>query len=294
MSSAPSAQVGLAFAIAAAAGYGLNAVTAQMAATAGLGGVLVVFWRVVLMLASVVALALIWRASLAIHPRERAAMAVFGLSSAVIGMAYLSSLAFLPVSVAAVVFYLFPILIVLAEPVVEHRRFSVAKLVVVLIGFGGVALVVGGSAGAIDWRGVALALLAAVGAAVQFFAGTRMPRSGLMGKLFWSHLIVLPIVVATLAVFGGFKGPAAFAAAPVAMAVTIGAFLISFALQMMALARVSAAVGGLAFLTEPLFATGFAALLLGERLSGWQYLGAALTLAAVGLNAARALRGDRR
>jgi drug/metabolite transporter (DMT)-like permease len=290
---APTASVGLALAVASAAGYGLNAVTAQMAAAAGLGGALVVFWRVALMLAVLSLIAVVWRASLAVEPQERPVLIVFGLSSAIIGMAYLSSVAFLPVSVAVVVFYLFPIFIVLAEPFVEHRRFSPVQFVVVAIGFAGVALVVGGHGGAMDWRGLALALLAAMGAAVQFFAATRMPRSGTAAKLFWSHMIVLPVVSATLLLIGGFKGPAAFAAAPWAMAVTIGAYLVSFALQMLALARVPAAIGGLAYLTEPLFATAFAALLLGERLGGWQYLGAALTLAAVGLNAARALAAEK-
>ncbi len=290
---ATTASTGLALAVASAAGYGLNAVTAQMAAAAGLGGALVVFWRVALMLAVLAAIAVLWRARLAVERGERSALVVFGLSSALVGMAYLSSVAFLPVSVAVVVFYLFPIFIVLAEPFVEHRRFNLTQLVVVVIGFVGVAMVVGGHGGAVDWRGLVLALLAAIGAAVQFFAATRMKRSGTVAKLFWSHVIVLPVVGTTLLLIGGFKGPAAFAAAPIAMAVTIGAYLVSFALQMLALARVSAAIGGLAYLTEPLFATAFAALLLGERLGGWQYLGAALTLAAVGLNAKRTLSAKR-
>jgi drug/metabolite transporter (DMT)-like permease len=41
-----------------------------------------------------------------------------------IGTAYLSSVAFIPVTVAVVVFYTFPVLIVLASPLVEGTRLT--------------------------------------------------------------------------------------------------------------------------------------------------------------------------
>jgi drug/metabolite transporter (DMT)-like permease len=274
-------RLGVGFALVSAAGYGLNAVTAQIAASVGLNGALMVFYRTLLMLAGVAAAVLIWRARLGVAQAEWPPLIVFSLTSSVIGTAYLSSVAFLPVSVAVVIFYLFPVLIVLAEPFVERRRPSALQLGVVALAFAGVALAVGPSAASLDPRGVALALLAAVGAAAQFFAAARMPQTGAAAKLFWSHLIVLPIVALTLAVVGGFKAPNAFAAAPVAVAVTIGAYLSSFALQLLALARVSAAAGGLAFCAEPIFATVFAALILGERLGPLQYAGGALVLAAI-------------
>jgi drug/metabolite transporter (DMT)-like permease len=283
MSAAPGGawRLGLAFALVSAAGYGLNAVTAQIAAAAGLSGALMVFYRALLMLGFVVAAALIWGAGLKVADREWPPLLFFSLTSSVIGTAYLSSVAYLPVSVAVVIFYLFPVLIVLAEPFVERRRPSALQIGIVALAFAGVALAVGPSAASLDPRGAALALLAAAGAAVQFFAAARMPRTGNAAKLFWSHLIVLPIVALTLAVVGGFKGPDAFAAAPLAVAVTIGAYLVSFALQLMALARVSAAAGGLAFCAEPIFATVFAALILSETLSAAQYAGGALVLAAI-------------
>ncbi len=49
------AQAGVAAALVSAANYGLNAVTAQMAAQVGIGGALMVFYRVFLMLACVLA-----------------------------------------------------------------------------------------------------------------------------------------------------------------------------------------------------------------------------------------------
>jgi drug/metabolite transporter (DMT)-like permease len=280
-----------------AAGYGLNIVTAQMAASVGVSGALMVFYRVFLMLACIaVALAISRKslsASLGVAPGERGALVVFGLSSSVIGTAYLSSVAFLPVSVAAVIFYIFPILIVLAEPLVEKTHLGPRRLAVALLAFLGVTLVVGPRFESLDPRGLALALLAAAGAAVQFFAAARMTRTPTVSKLFWGHLLVLPGVTATLLAIDGFRSPEVVALAPIAIGVTLIAYLFSIALQLGALARLSAAAGGLTFCAEPLFASLFAALLLGERLAPVQYAGGALVLAAVAANGAMALHARR-
>jgi drug/metabolite transporter (DMT)-like permease len=64
------------------------------------------------------------------------------------------------------------------------------------------------------------------------------------------------------------------------------------AMQLLSLNRVSAAVGGLTFCAEPLFASLFAALILGERLVLVQYLGGCLVLAAIAVNAVMATRAD--
>lgn len=285
---ADQARLGVLLAIGSAAGYGLNIVTAQIASTVGISGALMVFYRVFLMLACIAIALLISRQSLKVAEEEYTPLVVFGLSSSVIGTAYMSSVAFLPISVAAVLFYLFPVFIVLAEPFVEKSRFGFAQIAIVLLAFAGVALVVGPGFEGLDPRGLALSLLAAIGATLQFFAAARMPKTSTAAKLFWGHLLVLPGVVATLWWIDGFRSPAIFSLAPLAVAVTLGAYVISMALQMASLARISAAVGGLTFCAEPLFASVFAALILGERLAPLQYLGGLLVLAAIFANTIRA------
>ena len=181
----------------------------------------------------------------------------------------------------------------LAEPLVEKTPLGPRRLGVALLAFLGVTLVVGPRFESLDPRGLALALLAAAGAAVQFFAAARMTRTSTASKLFWGHLLVLPGVTATLFAIDGFRSPEVFVLAPIAIGVTLIAYLVSIALQLGALARLSAVAGGLTFCAEPLFASLFAALLLGERLAPIQYAGGALVLAAVAVNGAMALRAPR-
>lgn len=275
---------GVALALASAAAFGTNIVSAQIAGMAGLSGPLLVFYRVFVMLALVGGAVLLWRAGLAVPRRRWPALALFGISTALVGSAYLSSVAFLPVTVAAVVFYTFPVLVVLAEPLLTRTRPSPERIVVVLVAFIGVAMVVGPDWHGLDPRGLALALLASIAAATQFFAAAALGETGTLPKLFWSHLMILPVTLLILLVTGGILPPSALALAPLAVLVTIGGYLVGFVWQVLALARVSPGPAALAFCAEPVFAVIVAAAVLGERVGSLQYAGGALVVAAIMAN----------
>jgi drug/metabolite transporter (DMT)-like permease len=275
---------GLAFALAAASLYGVNIVSTRFAAFAGISGVTLVFYRVFLMLIFVAAAAALWRSSLRVASGERAIMAVLGLASAVLGASYLSSVAFIPVTVAVVIFYTYPVLIVLASPFVDGARITGALLLVVALAVVGVVLVVGPAFHGLDWRGLALAAAASLATVVQFFAATRCRRTGIMAKTFWIHIIVLPVSAAIALGAGALAPPKLLLSAPLAVAVTIGGYVVGFVFQFAALARASAVVAGIAFCAEPVVAALASALMLGERLSALQLLGGALVLAAITTN----------
>jgi drug/metabolite transporter (DMT)-like permease len=272
---------GLLFALAAASLYGVNIVTTRLAALEGISGVALVFYRVFLMLVLVLAAAALWRAPLRVAPGERGTIAVLGIATAVLGAAYLSSVAFIPVTVAVVIFYTYPVLIVLASPLVDGARITGALVLVVALAVVGVVLVVGPAFGGLDWRGLALAATASAATATQFFAATRCRRTGVIAKTFWIHLVVLPVSALIGVAAGAFVPPGALLAAPIAVAITIGAYVVGFVFQFAALARSSAVVAGIAFCAEPVVAALTSALVLGERLSALQLLGGALVLAAI-------------
>lgn len=277
-------QQGIALALASAAAFGSNIIGAQIASQAGLSGPLLVFYRVFIMLALIGAAALMLRVSWKVPPGQGRALFAFGLSSALVGTAYLSSVAFIPVTVAAVVFYTFPVLVVVAEPLLTRARFSLDRLLVALVAFFGVALVVGPDLHGLDPRGLALALAASACAASQFFAASACAETPLAPKLLWSHLLSLPVTGAILLLTTGFLPPQALALAPAAVAVTIGGYLIGFLWQVMALSRVAPGTAALAFCAEPVFAIAIAAIVLGERLGPLQYAGGALVIGAIVTN----------
>lgn len=275
---------GLVLALASAAAFGTNIVSAQIAGQAGLSGPLLVFYRVLLMLVLVGGVAFFWRGSLALRRGERPPVLLFGLATALVGIAYLSSVAFVPVSVAAVVFYTFPILIILAEPVLTPAPFRVDRLAVALTAFLGIALVVGPDLHGLDPRGLALAMLASVSAAAQFFAAARCKETPTLPKLFWSHVVILPVAALVLLATGGFLPPQTFLLAPIAVAITYGGYIVGFIFQILALARIAPGPAGLAFCAEPVFAVIIAAFVLTERLGTLQYAGGSLVIAAIVAN----------
>ncbi|CAH1657597.1 DMT family transporter [Hyphomicrobiales bacterium] len=279
--SSANARHGLLLAFISAAAFGTNIVSAQIAGQAGLSGPLLVFYRVLLMLILVGGTALAWRISLRLAPAERQPVLLFGLATALVGIAYLSSVSFVPVSVAAVVFYTFPILIVLAEPLLTPAPFRADRLAVALIAFLGVALVVGPDLHGLDPRGLALASLSAT---AQFFAAARCAQVATLPKLFWSHIVILPVALAILLVTGGLLPPQTFLLAPIAVAITYGGYIVGFLLQILALARIAPGPAGLAFCAEPVFAVAIAAVVLAERLGPLQYAGGALVIVALVTN----------
>ena len=275
---------GLLLAFASAAAFGTNIVSAQIAGAAGLGGPLLVFYRVLIMLVLVGAAALLARASLGLLRGQRLPVLRFGIATALVGTAYLSSVSFVPVSVAAVIFYTYPVLIVLLEPLLTRAPFRADRLVVALVAFIGIALVVGPDLHGLDPRGLALAGLASLAAAAQFFAAASCAPIATMPKLFWSHIVILPVTLLILALTGGFLPPQAFLLAPIALAVTYGGYLVGFVLQILALARIAPGPAGLAYCAEPIIAVAIAAVVLGERLGSLQYAGGALVIAALVTN----------
>lgn len=275
---------GLLLAVGSAACYGFNIVFARMASFAGASGSVIVVYRVLLMLVLVTIAAAVARRSLAMARKERGKLILLGVSTAFVGICYLSSVAFIPVTVAVVVFYTFPILIVLASPFVERTPLTPSLIGVVLAATLGVAMVVGPAFSGLDWRGLALAFGASVATAIQFFTAARCSETSVVAKVFWIHLIVLPTSLLISLVTGQLASPAILALAPFAITMTIGGYLIGFVLQFLALGRISAVAAGIIYCTEPVVAAISSALILDEALSPLQIAGGALVLAAIVTN----------
>jgi drug/metabolite transporter (DMT)-like permease len=285
---------GLLFALSSASFYGLNIVFARLASFAGISGSTVVTYRVLLMLALVGTFALLARRSLAMARDERGTMLVLGISTTLVGICYLSSVAYIPVTVAVVVFYTFPILIVLASPFVERTRLTPTLLGIAALALTGVAMVVGPAFGGLDWRGLALAFGASIATATQFFAAARCRKTGVVAKVFWIHLLVLPTSVVIGWAAGQLGPPSSLALAPYAIAMTIGGYVVGFMLQFLALGRITAVAAGIIYCAEPVVAAVSSAVILGETFTIVQVAGGALVLLAIVTNVTLEQRRMRR
>jgi drug/metabolite transporter (DMT)-like permease len=272
---------GLVFALASASLYGFNIVYARMASFAGASGSAIVVYRVLLMLVLVGIVAAVARHSLAMAREERGKLLLLGISSALQGICYLSSVAFIPVTVAAVVFYTYPIIIVLANPFVEKTPLTQALVGIVATATIGVCLVVGPAFSDLDWRGLALAFGASIATAIQFFTAARCTRTGVVAKVFWVQLVILPTSILISLAAGQLAPPSILALAPFAVTMTIAGYIGGFVLQFLALGRITAVAAGIIFCAEPVVAALSSALILNEALAPLQIAGGTLVLAAI-------------
>lgn len=276
-----SAASGMALALAGAFFYGFNITFAKISAEMGVSGPMLVTGRVLVMIALALGVGLIMRASFRVPRDNIGAMILLGLGSTGVSICYLSSVAFIPITVAAVIFYTFPILIVLAAPFVDKKTISPALAFIVALAFIGVVLVLGMTSGDLDYRGILLATGASLSAAMQFFAGTRIRGVSTASTLMWTQIIVLPFAAGAMHVTDTFAPMSTFVAASVPVWLTIGGFVFGYGFQILALARISASVAGLAFCLEPVVAALTSAIVLGERLAPIQYFGGSLVIIAI-------------
>lgn len=273
--------------------FGLNVIPARVASEAGVGGADISAVRSVVMFAALVVYALVTRLPLAVPRAERLTLVGFGVCGAMLGVCYLSAVAFVPIGVAAMIFYTYPVLIALATPFVDGRRLTGAALLAFALAAAGLALAVGAQASNLDWRGVALAGMASLSATALLFFGSRAPGGGGVVTMFWSQAVMIPVLAATALVVGP-APPQAWARAPGAAALVALLYMGAFVMQVVGMRTTSAAAAGVIYCLEPIVAIAGAAVFLGERLSAAQYAGAALVIAGVVVEILSRARPSRR
>lgn len=220
----------------------------------------------------------------------RAALPSFlgqSISTLFVSVAYLASVQFIPVGLAVIVFFLFPVLIMLLAPVVEGRNPGLARVAIAVVAFCGLAVAIGPSFEGLDIRGLLLAALGSAGATWQFFSGRAISRymtPAAFGSL--AHMVILPPIFlmaiiagsGTLQVLPGGTAKAMGIFFLVGLAVV---YIIAYMAHMLALRFATASTVAPFFNLEPVVSTAAAALILGERMQTNQYAGGGLVLVAL-------------
>ncbi|MDZ7788415.1 MAG: DMT family transporter [Halofilum sp. (in: g-proteobacteria)] len=198
-----------------------------------------------------------------------------------VNVCYMASFYYIPVSLAVLIFFTFPVQVALIGPLLARRRPEPVTLGAALIAFAGLALALGPDLGDLDWRGCALALAAAVALMTTFLMSRRLVVDQDMFTFSFNlHLLCGLAVVAWVGGTGGIALPAA----PVAIAALFGVgvfYILAVCLQFFAIRSAGAPQSSIMFNAEPVFTVLGAALLLGEHLGMGQVAGAVLVIVGV-------------
>ncbi len=195
--------------------------------------------------------------------------------------AILYSIKFIPVSLAILIIYLFPIIVALVTAILGHDRVTRPVAIAAVVGFAGVALILELGTIALDWRGMALAFVAACGLATNVMGAARLNRHmpALVVPL-WLYGASVPVFTAILFAEGGPHLPTAHFGWLVFLG-AISVLPIALACFYSALPRAGAARAALVMNFEPLFTVLLAVLLLGETLGPMQIAGGVLIIGSI-------------
>ena len=194
---------------------------------------------------------------------------------------YMTSILFIPVSIATVVFYTYPLMVIAVAPIFHGHRLGRRQIAAFGLAFAGLVLALGPSIEVLDWRGVALALLAAVSATTLFMVTPKVVHAyHALGVSLYSNLIGACIIPLFLPILGGFVLPETGSGWLGLSGVCI-IYSVAILAMFVALHGAGAVPTSLIFNLEPLVAIVAAAILLGERLMPVQMGGVALVIGAL-------------
>ena len=193
----------------------------------------------------------------------------------------LSSVKYIPVGLAMLIMYTYPLMIAVAGWLTGTEPFTVDRLFAILAAFAGLALALHTPHSEIDWRGIAWAVFTAVTfSAVLIVSGRTMrgiDRRILMLYLTLTAAVIVGVVSLTLV-------------SPVwprtdqgwtLLAASTGLYVLATTLLFAAVKMIGPLRTAIIDNSAPVWAIVLAALLLGQRMSGMQIFGGVLVIGAV-------------
>ena len=233
-------------------------------------------------IASTLVFGLLWllkRKSFAVAKPQRLPLLGLGLIWSGAMICYLISVETVSVSLAVLIFYTYPLLVLAWSILRQQVRASPALIALFIGAFIGLYLALSGGEVRLDPIGFLFAGLASAGAAFTFICGARVaPRISPLLMVFWINaaglIMILPLLGDGLAWPQASSGITALAAATVF-------YLVAILSQFEALARLPAARAAMILNLEPAVSILMARLVLDETLTLIQWSGVVLVISVI-------------
>ena len=272
---------GIALALAVAVAFALSNASASFAYRSGSNPLTVAAFRFVLPTVALV----IWLGMrgipFALPARHGWVAAILGAVTAVYTWALLTAIGTIPLALAILVFYLFPLVATIILAVYGWETLGWRTVAAIILAFVGLALALDPRGGNLNLVGVALALAAAVGLGTVIAVSSRVIRSGDSRPVtLYMAVVAGALLIAFCAAQGGFAFPRTglgwlgFVSTSVFYAFAMIGFFI-------AISMIGPTKASLLSYAEPVVAAGLGVVMLGEGIGPLQVLGIALVVAAL-------------
>ncbi|MCG8354493.1 MAG: DMT family transporter [Kiloniellales bacterium] len=195
---------------------------------------------------------------------------------------YLWSLAYIPVSLAVLIFYSYPLLTLLLTSLLERRAPRWSQLAALLFAFAGIFIALEAAISGLHPIGLALVSVGALGVATSLvLSAPVLARADTLRVTF--HMALASVVVAgslTLAT-DSLRLPGTGIDGWLVLAVTIATFVFAYFGMFQGVRMIGPVRTALILNLEPVATIGFAMLILSESLTPRQLVGAALVVIAI-------------
>jgi drug/metabolite transporter (DMT)-like permease len=270
---------GMIFALVTACGLGAITTLAKIFYADGGNAVTLMLVRLLVATLAFGLLLLLRRNSFRVSKMHRRSLTMIGLFWSGGMICYLSAVETISVSLAVLIFYTYPLL-VLAWSILRRRLPASLPLILLFAAaFIGLYLALSGSAIRLDLGGVLFALLASCGAAFTFIRGAQVaPAMSPLAMTFWINATGLLLIAPFLP--DGIAMPAS-SDGVIALALATLLYLVAILSQFEALARLPAARAAFLLNLEPVVSILLAHLVLRESLNMVQASGVILVISVI-------------
>lgn len=270
---------GMIFALVTACGLGAITTLAKIFYTDGGNAITLMLVRLFVSTLVFGLLLFIRRERFTVAREQRLPLLLIGLFWSGGMICYLVAVETLSVSLAVLIFYSYPLLVLAYSIIVRQLKASPALIGLFIAAFTGLYLALSGSAIRIDISGVLFAALAACGAAFTFICGGRVaPTMSPLLMTFWVNatglLIIGPMLLDGIAMSAATGGM-------IALSLATLFYLVAILSQFAALARLPAARAAFLLNLEPVVSILLARLVLDESLSLVQASGVIVVISAI-------------
>lgn len=207
--------------------------------------------------------------------------------------AMLSALYFIPASLLILIFYLFPMMVATLSHFTGMHRITAVNLVALSAAFLGVAIALGVAPDGLDWRGIVLSVIAAITVAANIVGSGSVMRS--MNPIVLTFVMAVAMLIVYVAA-NAIRGEIVLPRDPAGWWPLIGtviAYLVASIALYSAIHRLGPPRVAMVMNVEPIFTITLAGIILDERLTLIQLLGAAIVIGAIFANAYFGLRARR-
>lgn len=196
---------------------------------------------------------------------------------------YLSSVAWLPVSLSVLIFYTFPIIVALASAIIYRQRLSALNLLALVTAFAGLMMALDVSVSEFSSIGLVFAVTAPVAIAANIICSSMLLKR-VTSSVFTTYTAAVSAVLAALVVFlgDGLQLPSGLAGWG-SFSVMLFGFFVGFICTFNAISHLGSSRFAALMNLEPVSTIVFAVVILGEVLSNFQLLGAFIVIFGVAL-----------